>query len=361
MYVCLFSLGSVNVWLSFSSQCKVPVAFKLAVTTAPSSLSTSQVLDLPLFSDGSLPSFYSPCEHVVDRLEKQSFKGTILRGLLSGAESKSLRSSSTRLAEQAGAQRTLSLFLTRLFTFPQSKSSGQKLRVAVIGGGLAGSSAAKSEGGVETFLFERSPAAAKPCGGAISVCMLDEFDIPSHLFDRKVTHMKITYPSNLTVDFGKTLKPHEFISMLRREVLDSYLRSRAESNGVVSTKALVTSLEVPSSPHAPYLVDYTVNNSTQKPLQSIASSAQMALLAKSIHAGNYACAIAFQERIKLPDHKMENYNNLAEMYVGNDVSPDFYAWVFPKCDHVAVGTGTLSSKHDIKLLWSGIRRESCPR
>ena len=29
---------------------------------------------------------------------------------------------------------------------------------------------------------------------------------------------------------------------------------------------------------------------------------------------------------------------------GEDVSPDFYAWVFPKCDHVAVGTGTVVDK-----------------
>ena len=36
------------------------------------------------------------------------------------------------------------------------------------------------------------------------------------------------------------------------------------------------------------------------------------------------------------------------MYVGEDVSPDFYAWVFPKCDHVAVGTGTVVDKKGIQ-------------
>jgi geranylgeranyl reductase len=36
---------------------------------------------------------------------------------------------------------------------------------------------------------------------------------------------------------------------------------------------------------------------------------------------------------------MKYYEDLAEMYVGDDVSPDFYGWVFPKYDHVAVGTG----------------------
>jgi geranylgeranyl reductase len=52
---------------------------------------------------------------------------------------------------------------------------------------------------------------------------------------------------------------------------------------------------------------------------------------------------------------MEYYHNLAEMYVGNDVSPDFYAWVFPKCDHVAVGTGTACARRDIKVYQRGIR------
>ncbi|GFZ18042.1 pyridine nucleotide-disulfide oxidoreductase family protein [Actinidia rufa] len=237
--------------------------------------------------------------------------------------------------------------------------SGRKLRAAVIGGGPAGSSTAEALacGGVETFLFERSPDTAKPCGGAIPLCMLDEFSIPTELIDRKVTQMKIISPSNLTVDFGKTLKPHEFISMLRREVLDSYLRSRAESSGATLLKALVTNLELPSSAGAPYTVQYTMGGSRRSLAVDVVVGADGAnsRVAKSIRAGNYACAIAFQERIKLPHDKMEYYQNLAEMYVGSDVSPDFYGWVFPKCDHVAVGTGTVRSKQDIKLFQHGIR------
>nr|CAD1835484.1 unnamed protein product [Ananas comosus var. bracteatus] len=47
---------------------------------------------------------------------------------------------------------------------------------------------------------------------------------------------------------------------------------------------------------------------------------------------------------------MAAYANLAEMYVGDDVSPDFYTWVFPKCDHVTVGTGTAAAKPAIHRL-----------
>ncbi|KAF8403477.1 hypothetical protein HHK36_011581 [Tetracentron sinense] len=237
--------------------------------------------------------------------------------------------------------------------------SGRKLRAAVIGGGPAGSSAAEAlaAAGIETFLIERSPAGSKPCGGAIPLCMLDEFSIPPELVDRKVTRMKIISPSNLTVDFGKTLKSHEYIAMLRREVLDSYLRSRAQSNGANLITALFTHLEVPSSPYSPYTVHYTINRTRHSLPVDVVVGADGAnsRVAKSIHAGDYTCAIAFQERIKLPDEKMEYYQDLAEMYVGNDISPDFYGWVFPKCDHVAVGTGTVCSKQNIKLYQRGIR------
>ncbi|KAJ6986068.1 geranylgeranyl diphosphate reductase [Populus alba x Populus x berolinensis] len=214
-----------------------------------------------------------------------------------------------------------------------SPLSGRKLRAAVIGGGPAGSSAAEAlaAGGVETFLFERSPSTAKPCG------------------DRHVTRMKIISPSNLTVDFGsKTLKSHEFIPMMRREVLDSFLRSRAQSNGAQFITGLVTDIEV---------IHHTINNRKRSLAVDLIVGADGAnsRVAKVINAGNYRCAIAFQERIKLPDEKMEYYHNLAEMYVGNDVSPDFYAWVFPKCDHVAVGTGTVCARRDIKVYQRGIR------
>ncbi|KAG1358559.1 putative geranylgeranyl diphosphate reductase, chloroplastic [Cocos nucifera] len=37
--------------------------------------------------------------------------------------------------------------------------------------------------------------------------MLDEFSIPTHLVDRRVTSMRILSPSNLAVDFGHSLRP----------------------------------------------------------------------------------------------------------------------------------------------------------
>lgn len=238
---------------------------------------------------------------------------------------------------------------------------GRKLRAAVIGGGPAGSSAAEAmaAGGIQTYLIERAPAGAKPCGGAIPLCMLDEFSVPLDLIDRRVRRMKIISPSNRVVDFGRTLKSHEYIPMLRREVLDSFLRSRAESRGAQIITGLFLGLQLPVSSSDPYVITYTSSSEkTFKTLQVdvvIGADGANSRVAKAIDAGDYTCAIAFQERIRLPEDKMKHYNDLAEMYVGGDVSPDFYAWVFPKCDHVAVGTGTVISKSKIKQFQRSIR------
>jgi len=79
------------------------------------------------------------------------------------------------------------------------------------------------------------------------------------------------------------------------------------------------------------------------------------LLLNALDAGEYNYAIAFQERIKISDEQMAFYEELAEMYVGDDVSPDFYGWVFPKYDHVGVGTGTVVNRPAIKEYQKAIR------
>ena len=64
-----------------------------------------------------------------------------------------------------------------------------KYKVAVVGGGPSGACAAEifaQEKGIDTVLFERKLDNAKPCGGAIPLCMVGEFDLPETVVDRKV-------------------------------------------------------------------------------------------------------------------------------------------------------------------------------
>jgi geranylgeranyl reductase len=245
------------------------------------------------------------------------------------------------------------------------------LRVAVVGSGPAGSSAAETlaKAGIETFLFERKLDNAKPCGGAIPLCMVSEFDLPPEIIDRRVRKMKMISPSNVEVDINIE-KEHEYIGMCRREVLDGFMRDRAAKLGAKLINGTVHKLDIPSKNSDPYTLHYADHSNgslegTPKTLKVdlvIGADGANSRVAKAIDAGDYNYAIAFQERIRLPEDKMAYYNDLAEMYVGDDVSTDFYAWVFPKYDHVAVGTGTMKvHKADIKKLQAGIRARAAKR
>jgi geranylgeranyl reductase len=245
------------------------------------------------------------------------------------------------------------------------------LRVAVVGGGPSGSCAAEvlAKAGIQTWLFERKLDNAKPCGGAIPLCMVSEFDLPESIIDRKVRNMKMISPSNREVDI--ILKNQdEYIGMCRREVLDAYLRDRAASQGTTLINGLVTKIDTGTKRQGPYTLTYSDYASGEATGESkslevdviIGADGANSRVAKAMDAGDYNVAIAFQERIKLPPEEMKYYEDLAEMYVGTDVSPDFYAWVFPKYDHVAVGTGTMQKNQAlIKGLQQGIRERASNR
>jgi len=251
------------------------------------------------------------------------------------------------------------------------KQLDRPLRVAVIGGGPSGACTAETlaEGGVETFLIERKMDNCKPCGGAIPLCMVDEFDLPEEIIDRKVTKMKMISPSNVIVDVGQTLSETEYIGMCRREVMDDFLRKRAEAYGATLINGLFMKIDEPTEKDGPYTLYYNdyeadAKVGTPKTIEVdaiVGADGANSRVAKSIDAGEYDYAIAFQERIRIPDDKMDYYKDLAEMYVGDDVSPDFYGWVFPKYDHVAVGTGTVINKTAIKQYQQAIRERSEPK
>ena len=167
--------------------------------------------------------------------------------------------------------------------------------------------------------------------------------------------MNLISPTGVEVNIGDTLQPDEYIGMCRREIMDKFLRDRAIEKGAGIVNGLVTSINVPVD-HKTSESQYTINYQEYTEGSSAGTAKSMNVdyivgadgansrVAKAMDAGSYNFAIAFQERIKISDEKMKFYEEMAEMYVGDDVSPDFYGWVFPKYDHVGVGTGTVVNR-----------------
>jgi len=179
--------------------------------------------------------------------------------------------------------------------------------------------------------------------------------------------MNLVSPTGVEVSIGSTLKPDEYIGMCRREILDKYIRDRAIEYGAEVVNGLVTGIDVPAdhatNPESRYTINYqqfTEGSRAGTPMTMdvdmvIGADGANSRVAKAMDAGEYNFAIAFQERIKISDEKMKFYEEMAEMYVGDDVSPDFYGWVFPKYDHVGVGTGTVVNRPAIKQYQKAIR------
>ncbi|WP_396032677.1 geranylgeranyl reductase [Candidatus Cyanaurora vandensis] len=234
------------------------------------------------------------------------------------------------------------------------------IRVAVVGGGPAGSCAAEvlAKAGIETYLFEKNLNNSKPCGGAIPLCMVNEFDLPPEIIDRQVRNMTMISPSNHHVNINLP-NQGEYIGMCRREVLDRFMRERSAHLGANLIEGVLTDIQMGH----PYTLNYrnpkTGQSGSVKADLIIGADGFHSKVAKAIDAGDVPYAIAYQERIRLPADKMKYYEDRAEMYLGGDVSPDFYAWVFPKADHVAVGTGTMiPNKHGLPTMQEYLRQRA---
>eukprot|EP00166_Cyanidium_caldarium_P005483 ctg_668.g319 len=161
--------------------------------------------------------------------------------------------------------------------------------------------------------------------------MVDEFRLPPEIIDRKVRRMLMVSPSGREVPVGKTLKPNEYIGMTRREILDAYLRDRAVELGAQPVHALVQDIQLPQrGTDGKYVIQYADYEQTVAGKGAVSrlevdmvigADGANSRVAKAIDAGDYNFAIAFQERIKLPEDKMRFYEDLAEMYVATTSRP----------------------------------------
>jgi geranylgeranyl reductase len=217
--------------------------------------------------------------------------------------------------------------------------------VIVVGANCGGSVAAGdlAATGANVILLERDVKRKKPCGGAIPPKAMSEFGIPRSIIERKVTRAAIFGPSGATVEMdvrGSVPREDDYIIMLTREILDRTLRDKAQEAGAELREAAFVSQEPQADGKIRVKIRYRDEREAYLTCDAlVGADGAGSTVAKSVGRPAVRYASAIQERLELPSEAMEYYQNRAELYLGDDISPDFYGWIFPKSDHVAVGTG----------------------
>ncbi len=239
--------------------------------------------------------------------------------------------------------------------------------IVVVGASVGGSTAANTlaQAGVPVVMLERDLSWVKPCGGALPPVAFHEFDIPQSLISRKVHTAQIHSPTERLAEIkvsGLENRPDDFVAMACREDLDPYLRQRAVDNGAQLIEGKLLDFTVDANG---VCVTYTPKNSRQpQKLYAealIGADGAYSTTAKIMGLPRLPHCVAIQERIYLPDHKMERWHDTADLYLGQDVSPDLYAWVFPKADHVAVGCGAGPGKtREMRQLLANLKERIAP-
>jgi geranylgeranyl diphosphate/geranylgeranyl-bacteriochlorophyllide a reductase len=222
------------------------------------------------------------------------------------------------------------------------------MRVIVCGGGPGGATAAHtlSREGIETVLIEKSLSRIKPCGGAIPPILVREFDIPETLIQRRVDAVAVYAPSGRAVK----MEIHDgYVGMVCREAFDAFLRRRAAEAGAQTLEARVDAVDATERGAS---VVCTTPGGRQVTLFAdavIGADGANSLVGRrfGLNQGGLVAA-AVQERFALSSETARRLNERCEIYYDSRFSPDFYGWVFPKADHVAIGTGTAMRSANIK-------------
>ncbi len=218
-------------------------------------------------------------------------------------------------------------------------------QVIIVGASVGGAVAAITlrAAGIETTLIERELHKAKPCGGAVPPAAFREFDLPHHLIDRTIQTCRIVSPSGqetIIPVVGTAPSDDDYVAMVRREVFDHFLRVRAQDHGATLIEGTVLRIYIT---HTHVEVVYRDTQGHEHILRAdaiIGADGAYSTTAKFLGLRNLPDSVAIQERIALPPDTMAHWHDTADMYLGHDISPDFYGWVFPKSDHVTVGIGT---------------------
>jgi geranylgeranyl diphosphate/geranylgeranyl-bacteriochlorophyllide a reductase len=231
----------------------------------------------------------------------------------------------------------------------------------VVGGGPAGATAAETLAGEgrAVLLLDRQ-GRIKPCGGAIPPRLIRDFAIPDHLLCAKAASARMIAPSDRRVAMPIR---GGFVGMVDREHFDAWLRDRAGRRG--AARRTGTFERVEALPDGRSRIHYRPAGAGRgDPSQSVlartvigADGARSQVAAQGVRgADRQRYVFAYHEIIRSPEAGTADFEGArCDVYYQGELSPDFYAWIFPHGDTASIGVGSMQKGFSLRSAVTRLR------
>jgi len=251
---------------------------------------------------------------------------------------------------------------------PMSSSSAQPdpnhlHDVIIVGGGPCGATAAQTlaKAGRDVLLLDR-PGRIKPCGGAVPPRLIRDFDIPDSQIVARINAARMIAPSDKTVDM-----PIDggYVGMVDREHFDPFLRTRAVKAGAQQLDGAWQSTERLSDG----TLSVRVRPAGRQKGEEITVRARLVLGADGARSQVARDALgeeseppsvfAYHEIIAAPEGVTDAYDpRRCDVYYQGELSPDFYAWIFPHGGQASIGVGSMHKGFSLRTAIKDLRQKS---